>query len=65
MRAGGSSPAVLGRKERAGTTDKITGGQWAVLEHLAAAERAGETVRQTWLPVGGPWTSGRCGRWSG
>ncbi|MGK5500375.1 DUF6417 family protein [Streptomyces sp. URMC 125] len=35
-------------------TDKITGGQWAVLEHLAAAERAGETVRQTWLPVGGP-----------
>jgi hypothetical protein len=35
-------------------TDKITSGQWAVLEHLAAAERAGETVRQTWLPVGGP-----------
>ncbi|MFH0246097.1 DUF6417 family protein [Streptomyces sp. HK10] len=35
-------------------TDKITSGQWTVLEHLAAAERAGETVRQTWLPVGGP-----------
>ncbi|SEQ99371.1 helix-turn-helix domain-containing protein [Streptomyces radiopugnans] len=35
-------------------TGKITGGQWTVLEHLAAAERAAETVRQTWLPVGGP-----------
>ncbi|SFL68744.1 DUF6417 family protein [Streptomyces pini] len=35
-------------------TDKIIGRQWTVLEHLAAAERAGETVRQTWLPVGGP-----------
>jgi hypothetical protein len=34
-------------------TGKITSGQWAVLERLAEAERVGETVRQTWLPVGG------------
>ncbi|PJE98144.1 hypothetical protein CUT44_08825 [Streptomyces carminius] len=32
---------------------KITGGQWAVLERLAEREQAAETVRQTWMPVGG------------
>lgn len=32
---------------------KITGGQWTVLEHLAQADRSAETVRQTWVPVGG------------
>jgi len=34
-------------------TGKITGRQWTVLEHLAAADRAADTVRQAWLPVGG------------
>ncbi|MEU4685808.1 DUF6417 family protein [Streptomyces xinghaiensis] len=32
---------------------KITDGQWEVLERLAEAERAAETVRQCWIPVGG------------
>ncbi|GAA2439133.1 hypothetical protein [Streptomyces macrosporus] len=44
---------------------KITGGQWALLEMPAEADRAAETVRRIRVPVGGAVEAVRVLEWAG